>query len=165
MTIAHYDKGWISTIQKIKPNITKAICWQLLGDFNWRSRLVGCYFAGVKGYTDMIDTIGIHLLKSEVCCVGHIYALTLAFFNTPASVYFVEAYLNYYLAKPDLYFDQRYVMEALLYLDKINESHHAEKYIQPFLDLMRAWNRPETLPGIEYFDEQIPLLKSLNAWA
>jgi hypothetical protein len=71
---------------------------------------------------------------------------------------------NYYLAKPDLYFDQRSVMEALLYLDKINDSHHAEKYIQPFLDLMRAWNRPEILPGIEYFDEQIPIIKSLNAW-
>lgn len=161
MTIGHYDKSWTPALQNIKPRITKEVCFGLLGDFNWRSRLEGSYFAGVKGYTDMIDNIGIHLLKSEVCCVGHIYALTLSFFNTPESTRFLDTYLSYYLAKPDLYFDQRYVMSAFLYLDRINGSQNAEKHVQSFLQLMRFWKRPEVIPTTDYFDEQISMLKDL----
>jgi hypothetical protein len=162
MTIACFDKDWIIALQNVKPNITKDICWRLLGDFNWRSRLVGAYFAGVKGYTDMIDTVGIHLLKSEVCCVGHIYALTLAFFNTPESGQFLDTYLDYYLTKPNLYFDQNHVMAALLYLDKVNESHKAGKHVPFFQHLMRTWKTSEAIPPTNYFDEQIPILKNLS---
>jgi hypothetical protein len=121
MEIGRYeDKTWIEAIKEIKHEITPDVCLLLLGDFNWRTRLVGAYFAAVKGYTDLIDVIGIHLLKSEVCCVGHIYALVLAFFNTQKSTEYLTQYLNYYLTTPHLYFDQKSVMEAILYLDKVN---------------------------------------------
>ena len=121
MKIGTYDySNWIEDVKQIKSEITPEICLQLLGDFNWRTRLVGSYFAAVKGYTNLIEIIGIHLLKSEVCCVGHIYALVLAFFNTPESREYLTKYLNYYLTTPSLYFDQKNVMEAILYLDKVN---------------------------------------------
>jgi hypothetical protein len=64
MKIGSYgDKKWIEAVKEIKNEITPGICLSLLGDFNWRTRLVGAYFAAVKGYEDLIDIIGIHLLK------------------------------------------------------------------------------------------------------
>jgi len=129
MKIGSYgDKKWIEEIKEIKNEITPDICLSLLGDLNWRTRRVGAYFAAVKGYEDLIDIIGIHLLKSEVCCVGHIYAVTLAFFNTGKSVEFFNKYLDYYLTTPALYFDQKQVMEAILYLDKINNTDNFKRH-------------------------------------
>ncbi|SHN23972.1 DUF6000 family protein [Chitinophaga sp. CF418] len=129
MGIGKYgDTTWITSIQEHKNDITEEICLQLLGDFNWRTRLVGSYFAAVKGYNQLIDIIGTHLLKSEVCYVGHIYALTLAFFNTEKSIQYLDRYLAYYLTKPELYFDQKDVMEALLFLDKQNGTPNSAKH-------------------------------------
>lgn len=93
MEIASYDNSdWVDQIKEIKPEITKDDCLNLLGDFNWRTRLVSSYFSAVKDYRGLINIIGTHLLKSEVCCVGHIYALTLVFlrqemYSIPQSVF------------------------------------------------------------------------------
>src|SRR4051812_1169568 len=93
MEIGSYNNSnRVVQIQEIKPEITKDICLNLLGDFNWRTRLVGAYFAAVKGYKELIDIIGTHLLKSEVCCVGHIYALVLAFFDGEDSMQYLNRY-------------------------------------------------------------------------
>jgi uncharacterized protein DUF6000 len=121
---------WIKSVEDIKDNITQAVCLSLLGDFNWRSRLVGAYFAAVKGYIDLIEIIGTHLVKSEVCCVGHIYALTLAFFNNEKSAHYLNEYLGYYLKEPALNFDQKRIVEAILYLDKINGTSVFDAYIE-----------------------------------
>ncbi|WP_298739908.1 DUF6000 family protein [uncultured Chitinophaga sp.] len=69
---------------------------------------------------------------TEVCCVGHIYALTLAFFNDANSIQYLNRYLDYYLTQPSLYFDQKEVMEAALFLDKLNNTTnfntHSDKW-------------------------------------
>lgn len=121
MEIGSYGNStWIDAIKQAKPEITTDICLLLLGDFNWRTRKVGAYLAATKGYRELIEIIGTHLLKSEVCCVGHIYALTLAFFNDDKCTQYLNKYLEYYLTQPSLYFDQKHVLEAVLYLDKQN---------------------------------------------
>lgn len=131
MDIGSYgNTKWITAIKKIKSEITTDVCLSLLGDFNWRTRLVGAYLAAVKGYQELIDIIGNHLLKSEVCCVGHIYALTLTFFKTDKSVGFLNQYLDYYLTTPDLYFDQKPVMESLLYLDKVDKTENFKRHLE-----------------------------------
>lgn len=130
MTIdRYYDLSWVEEIKKIKKEITPEITLQLLGDFNWRTRLVGAYFSAVKGFDEQIDIIGTHFLKSEVCCVGHIYALVLAFFNNEKSIRYLEGYLNYYLEKPELPFDQYDALEALFYLDKVNSTTNFKKHL------------------------------------
>lgn len=122
------SSDWITSLKNIKPEITPDVCLALLGDFNWRTRLVGAYFSAIKNYKEHIDIIGTHLLKSEVCCVGHIYALVLAFFNTEASHSYLNQYLHYYLTQPQLYFDQEEVMNAIIYLDKINNTQQVEQH-------------------------------------
>lgn len=123
-----HDLNWVQAVKTIKPEITPDICLLLLGDFNWRTRLVGAYFSAIINYTDSIDIIGVHLLKSEVCCVGHIYALVLASFNTNSGTSYLNQYLDYYLSQPHLYFDQEYVMNAIVYLDKINNTQQVEQH-------------------------------------
>lgn len=166
------DTGWMKSISEIKQDITPDICLLLLGDFNWRTRLVGAYFSAVKDYRDHIALIGVHLLKSEVCCVGHIYALVLACFNTDKSIGYLHQYLNYYLTTPNLYFDQTSVMEALLYLDKINQTNEFEKYHNHWktlvdrrapLENQAAWNIVKLLAAQGDQDAADSFMQSISA--
>ncbi len=138
MTIGSWhDDSWVADIVKIKHEITKEITLKLLGDFNWRSRLVGSYLAAVKGYSDLADIIGTHLIKSELCCVAHIYALTLVHFNNEKTSKYFNMYLDYYLTKPNLEFDQGGVLQAVLYLDKINSTDNVSKYLDLYEPLRK----------------------------
>ena len=123
------ESGWPKKVNAIRSEISVDLCLLLLGDRNWRSRKVGAYFAAVKNYRELIDIIGTHLLKSEVCCVGHIYALVLAFFNDERCVLYLDQYLDYYLQKPELYYDQIDVLSALLYLDQENKTDLSSRHL------------------------------------
>lgn len=144
MEISSYGNSkWIDSIKEIKHEITKDICLLLLGDFNWRTRLVGSYFAAIKGYQELIDIIGTHFLKSEVCCVGHIYTLTLAFFNDERCLQYLNKYLDYYLTKPSLYFDQKFALEAVLYLDKEKGTDYFSMHVDNWKALLREREKIE----------------------
>lgn len=106
---------------------------KLLGDFNWRTRMPGAIFAAIKDYTQYIDIIGTHLLKSEVCFAGEAYGISLASFNTDKSVEYMKTYLDYYLTRLDLIYDQTTIMSSLVYLDKINDTNEHN-------DLLPKWN-------------------------
>lgn len=125
-----YDLNWVEDIVSIRHEITRQVCLDLLGEFNWRPRVVGAYFAAVKGYTELTDIIGIHLLKSEVCYAGHVYALVLAYFNNEQAIGYLHRYLDYYLTKPELGFDQEEVLEALLYLDNTHTTSHLQQHME-----------------------------------
>lgn len=131
------DKKWIKEIKKINKEITPDITLALLGDFNWRTRLVGAYFSAVKGYQDQIDIIGAHFLKSEVCCVGHIYAIVLAFYNDKITDKYLNDYLDYYLRKPELDFDQEYALGAVAYLDKVNGTNNTQRHLPNWMKLQK----------------------------
>ena len=133
-----------------------------MGDFNWRTRLVGSYFSAVGGFDDHIDIIGTHLIKSETCCAGYMYSLVLSFFNTEASNQYIDIYLNYYLTKPKLYFDQVEVMTASLYLDKVNGTYRSEKHRENWNLLMKSWNTETRELKMSYLEEQVELLKTLS---
>lgn len=179
--------AWVEAIIDIQDAITPEVCHRLLGDFNWRTRLVGAYFAAVKQDKSFIDIIGTHLLKSEVCCVGHIYALVLAFFNTEQATRYLTDYLTYYLTRPDLYFDQKVVLEALLYLDQSSGTNYVDAYTGKWqlfrnerrkLEQQLAYasakqfsnanghretlNNEEDTLSTEFLDNQITILRSLS---
>lgn len=128
MNLRHSDDDWVSTIQQLKGQITDEIIFKNLGDFNWRPKATGAFFAAVQGATHFTDVIGTHLLKSEVCCSGSQYARTLASFNTDKSIEYLNRYLEYYLTRIDLVFDQVSVMTALVYLDEENQTNEKAKH-------------------------------------
>lgn len=144
MRIGHYyDMGWVDEVFDISSEITEEVILKLLGDFNWRTRLVGAYFSAIKNYQSQIDIIGVHFLKSEVCCVGHIYALILAFYNSEKAIQLLEKYLDYYLEKPELYFDQESALEAIIYLDKINNTNLFQRFEKKWINLNKMRNELE----------------------
>ncbi|MEO8074267.1 MAG: DUF6000 family protein [Acidobacteriota bacterium] len=152
----------IATFREIVDEITKEIALKLLGDFNWRTRQTGAFFAAIKNYSDLIDIIGVHLLKSEVCYAGQVYAFILAFFNTPKCVEYLNIYLDYYLTKPDLWFDQTQVMEAVAYLDKVNGTTNLQKHFDNwvrFIGNKSHWNKEIS---IDWIESQLDLIKAIK---
>jgi hypothetical protein len=148
---------WIEDFKKINKEITPEITLTLLGEFNWRTRLVGAYFSTIKGYENQIDIIGVHFLKSEVCCVGHIYAIVLAFYNNEKTYRYLTEYLDYYLQKPNLDFDQKYALGAIAYLDKINGTKNAQHYLSNWIKLQEertTLSKQENLRIIELLEKQ-----------
>ncbi len=127
---------WIEKMIDLKPKIQEEVILQNLGDFDWRTRSTGSYFAAIKKSTHLEDIIGTHLLKSEVCYAGSGYALTLASFNTSKAVDFFDNYLKYYLKQPQLYYDQGSVMTAMKYLDEVNNTNNTEKHLKNWQDCL-----------------------------
>jgi len=162
MNIGRDDEEWTRQLEDIEPEISRNLILQLLGEFNWRSRSTGAFFAGIKGFKDFEDIIGTHLLKSEVTYAGKTYALVLASFNTEKATLYLRNYLNYYLLKLDLWFDQREVLEALTYLDKINKTQHASEYTKNWLEFIQ--NKPYWKKNIDTsrLEKQLDLLKSVR---
>lgn len=138
---------WIKKIIQLKPLISEDVILQNLGDFDWRTRSTGSYFAGIKNALQFQEIIGIHLLKSEVCYAGSEYAITLALFNTERSVYYLNLYLEYYLTKPELYFDQGSVITAFKYLDEINSTNHVEKHLKNWENFV-TWRNEKQIENL-----------------
>ena len=124
------DDEWIEMMAKLLPEISDEVILKNLGDFNWRTRQTGSFFASLKNEKEFTEIIGTHLLKSEVCYAGREYAVTLSFFNTKESLDYLHQYLDYYLLHPELPFDQSDVISAVKYLDEINHTNHVSKHMK-----------------------------------
>ncbi|WP_299124826.1 DUF6000 family protein [uncultured Tenacibaculum sp.] len=126
---------FIEKLEPIKADLNTEVVKGLLGDFNWRTRIVGAYFSMIMDLKEVEDIIGTHLLKSQVCYAGTGYCLTLASFNTQKGIEYLKKYLDYYLTQKHLYFDQTDAMSALKWTDRLNGTNEIEKY----LDLYEDW--------------------------
>jgi len=152
-------------IEKIKPmkaELNTGIVKNLLGDFNWRTRIVGAYFSTIMELKEVEDIIGIHLLKSQVCYAGTGYCLTLASFNTKNGIEYLKKYLDYYLTQKHLHFDQRDAMSALKWTDQLNGTNEMEKY----LDLYKDWVSDKYAQDLELsfkgFESQMESLNKIK---
>ncbi|MFD8015287.1 DUF6000 family protein [Streptomyces sp. NPDC058955] len=102
----------------------------LLG-YEWRSRLTAAWLIGVDRRERFRARIGDLLLASEVCYSGSAYCFTLARFGTHADTEILTAYLDRYLPRTDLHYDQPAALGALLRLDAHLGTHHADRFTEP----------------------------------
>ncbi|MFJ6689581.1 DUF6000 family protein [Streptomyces sp. NPDC091294] len=102
----------------------------LLG-YEWRSRLTAAWLIGVDHRERFRARIGDLLLDSEVCYSGSAYCFALARFGTHADAEILTAYLDRYLPRTDLHYDQPAALGALLRLDAHLGTHHAARFIRP----------------------------------
>ena len=123
--------------------IDKDIVLKLLSDFDWRTRITGAFFAAINNYQEFEDIIGKHLLKSEVCYAGSGYCLALATFGTDNAKNYLTTYLNYYLDRKDLFFDQADAFCALEHLDKNSSNKLIDKW-NSFVSDKEFWNLEES---------------------
>jgi hypothetical protein len=152
MNIGDTDTEWVNKLTSIKKEITSDIIQKNLGDFNWRTRQTGAFFSAITNQTQFIDIIGSHLLKSEFCYAGSVYCQVFASFNLPKCIDYLNLYLDYYLTKPDLWFDQKDAMEAILYLDKLNSTNHFDKHINNWTEFIKNkpyWDKEITTENLE----------------
>ncbi|MEU9337053.1 DUF6000 family protein [Streptomyces sp. NPDC048290] len=79
----------------------------------WRERRTAAWLVAVSRRTEFRERLGELLLDSEVCCVGLAYSVALAGFGADRDAELLAAYLDRYLRRPDLGYDQAVVMGAL----------------------------------------------------
>ncbi len=162
MVTLHNTRQFISGFKKVKGDLNIEITKQLLGDFNWRTRIVGAYFSAIENYVELEDIMGVHLLKSEVCYAGEGYCLALATFNTKNGVEYIKKYLAHYLTQKHLYFDQRTAMAALDWMDKKNGTNEMEKFLPLYQEWVSDKYSQDINLAIAQFQKQMEQLKDIK---
>ncbi|MCQ4203488.1 DUF6000 family protein [Streptomyces coelicoflavus] len=118
----------------------------------WRERRTAAWLIAVSRRTEFRERLGALFLASEVCCVGLAYAVAFASSGTPRDADLLVAYLDRYLRRPDLAYDQAVAMGALLYISLNLRSDHADRFLTPG-GLWQQWlegashMQPTTAPG------------------
>jgi hypothetical protein len=126
----HFLKsGFEGALAGVFEAIDQKVVEALLSEFDWRPRIVGGHFAAIKNICSMEQLLGTLLLRSDVCFAAEGYCVALARFNSESSRAFLANYLEYYLGRKDLEFDQGTAMGALGYLDRINGSNDLERFV------------------------------------
>ena len=155
--------AFLENLKPVAHELSEEVVSHLLGDFNWRTRIVGAWFSAIKQYAEFEQVIGNLLLRSDVCYAGVGYCIALASFNTDASIEFLCRYLDYYLNRPDLWFDQGAAMGALAYLDSINQTQHLERLTpswEKFVSNKPHWNLARSIESFAKQMEEVLLIKS-----
>lgn len=102
----------------------------LLG-YEWRARLTAGWLIGVDRRERFRARIGDLLLASEVCFSGGAYCFALARFGTHADAEILTVYLDRYLPRTDLHYDQPAALGALLRIDALLGTRHADRFTEP----------------------------------
>ena len=151
--------GAASFSAALKPLVTKLtgdVYSKLFAEANWRPRIVGAYFTAIFNDDSFEEQIGRLLLRSDVCFAGRVYCLALARFNTIGAIEFLRQYLDYYLTRSDLFFDQGEAIGAIAYLDRLNGTELLASYSAGWesfaADKDEGW---ELSKQIERFQNQI----------
>ena len=76
--LSEADPEYKSSYLDIRGDVNIDVISKLLGEFDWRPRSVGAYFAAIENKHELQDNIGRLLLRSDVCYTGHNYCLALA---------------------------------------------------------------------------------------
>lgn len=103
----------------------------LLGDGGWRERKTAAWFIAVTGRSRFRDKLGSLLLASEGPKAGRAYCMALTCLGTEADAAHLIAYLDRYLYRPDLNYDQPEALGALLCLDETLGTGHATRFVEP----------------------------------
>jgi hypothetical protein len=126
----HFLKpGFEVALGCVYATIDQTVIEALLSKFNWRPRIVGGHFAAIKNVSGVEHLLGKLLLRSDVCFAAEGYCVALARFNSKSSRQYFADYLDYYLTRRDLEFDQGTVMGALGYLDRLNGGNDLDRFL------------------------------------
>ncbi|MBK3547583.1 DUF6000 family protein [Streptomyces sp. MBT60] len=104
----------------------------------WRERKTAAWLIAVANRTDFRERLGELLLASEGPYAGQAYCVALATFGTPSDAALLATYLDRYLRRPDLYYDQGPAIGALLLLDAKLGTDRAARFVAP-AGLWQQW--------------------------
>jgi len=95
----------------------------------WRECRTASWLVVVAGRTEFRSRIGELLLASGGPYAGAAYCVTLATFGESADADLVCRYLDHYLLRPDLGYDQGIALGTLLHLDAALGTERASRYL------------------------------------
>lgn len=123
--------------------ITPELITRLLTYPDWYSHSAGAFLATLKRVTTLEEHLGRLLLRSDYCFVGKTYCTALVEFNSPSSIEYLSKYLNFYLTRPDLEFNQGDAMGALALLDEKNGTSNIDAFRSKWNEFasVRTWSR------------------------
>jgi hypothetical protein len=101
----------------------------ILFEGGWRERKTASWLVVVAGRTEFRSRIGELLLASEGPYAGAAYCVTLATFGESTDADLLCAYLDRYLPRHDLHYDQGFALGALIHLDAARGSDRASRYL------------------------------------
>ncbi|MBJ6633217.1 DUF6000 family protein [Streptomyces sp. MN3] len=107
-------------------------------DGGWRERKTAAWLVAVAGRSEFRERLGELLLASEGPYAGQAYCVALAVFGTRADADLLIAYLDRYLRRSDLYYDQAAALGALLLLDAKLGADYAARFLVPH-GLWQQW--------------------------
>lgn len=157
------DSQFIGSLKSIYEEITPARIELMLAEYDWRPRLTGAFFAALKRFAAFEDQIGRLLVRSDLCFAGKLYCVALAEFNSPAGHNYLKSYLDYYLTRPDLDFDQGDAMGAVAYLDAKNRTNTLQNF-RPLWNKYAAektW-KPDLEAAVVRFAEEMEAVHDLR---
>ncbi len=111
----------------------------VLFEGGWRERKTASWLVVVADRTEFRNCIGELLLASDGPYAGAAYCVTLATFGDTADADLLCRYLDRYLLRPDLDYDQGFALGALLHLDAALGSERASRYLAAG-GLWQQWN-------------------------
>ncbi|MFE4588431.1 DUF6000 family protein [Streptomyces laurentii] len=97
----------------------------------WRECKTAAWFIAVAGRTEFRERLGELLLASEGPYAGQAYCVALATFGTSGDADLLVAYLDRYLRRPELDYDQGPALGALLLLDARLGTGRADRFLAP----------------------------------
>ncbi|WP_326813801.1 DUF6000 family protein [Streptomyces sp. NBC_01763] len=104
---------------------------EALFDFESRARLTASWLVGVGRRHKFCQQIGDLLLASELTYAGRGYCFALTRLGTHEDAEILTAYLDHYLPRLDLRYDQPDALGALLHLDAQLGTEHAARFTAP----------------------------------
>ena len=136
---------------RVSADIDAPLVETLLREFNWRHRIVGGYFAAIRNIVEAEDLIGTLLLRSDLCYAGQGYCLALARCGNASALRYLTTYLDYYLDRPDLWYDQGDAMGAVAYLDRVHGRNDLARFLPRWHRFVADKPNWKIGPQIEYF--------------
>ncbi|MFG3013910.1 DUF6000 family protein [Streptomyces cinerochromogenes] len=116
----------------------------ILFEGGWRERRTASWLVAVAGRTEFRSRIG-ELLLAGGGPYGAAYCITLATFGTSADADLLCRYLDRYLLRPDLGYDQTFPLSTLLHLDAARGTDRASRYLAAG-GLWQQWS--DAMPGM-----------------
>jgi hypothetical protein len=114
----HDDRAaFLRELAEAAGRITDAELEVLLHDGGWRERKTAAWFIAVTSRSQFRDKLGSLLLASEGPKAGRAYCMALTCLGTEADATHLIPYLDRYLLRADLSYDQPEALGALLCLD------------------------------------------------
>ncbi len=156
-----YPENWVEKMKVIKYTISEDVVLELLGNLGWRQRCLGAYYSMVLGNSDLIDIIGVHLLKSEMPHAGYFYLVAIAYFNDKKGIDYLNQYLDYYLTQYTLDFNQLDAINTLCYLDKLNNTDLFKEFESTWEQYKIQSNR-ELQINYKYLENEIQVLNEIT---